>query len=112
MDDLEQSMSAFPSNGPLVESRSPDKKSEQGCYRHFSGDCVEGTKCIYSHSEAAMRKIALDRLGSVGRHQHITLEEAHKALDSSATKKHPDTGLPKVDLQSNQVTTLPGFIKK
>ena len=30
----------------------------------------------------------------LGRHQHITLEEAHKALDSSATKKHPDTGLP------------------
>ena len=35
MDDLEQDMSAFPSNGPVVESMSPDKKSEQGCYRHF-----------------------------------------------------------------------------
>ena len=39
-DDLEPCMSAFPSKGPSVDSRSPDKKSVSGCYRHFSGDCV------------------------------------------------------------------------
>ena len=87
-------MSAFPSKGPSVDSRSPDKKSENGCYRHFSGDCVDGAKCNYSNSESAMKKIALDRLVSVDKHQHISLEEAHKALDNGAMKNHPDTGLP------------------
>ena len=41
-----------------------------------------------------MKKIAWDRLASVASHQHITLDEAHKALDSRAVKKHPDTGQP------------------